>query len=157
MSLSTQLMHNSPVMKPHFNSLNPDFYDEPDEPYFPHHKYLSFKLKIHDLFTNKRMKEIILVVKMMCLHLRSGTRLTLSALRLLVSPIRLVSAAVWQTIQKKVVANYGMLEQFVSTVTDIVPELLTTRQKVQLTLGLRACVRRRSSHLLAATNIDHKI
>ncbi|XP_060950765.1 uncharacterized protein LOC133027703 [Limanda limanda] len=66
------------------------------------------------------------------------SRLTLSALRLLVSPIRLVSAAVWQTIQKKVVANYGMLEEFVSTVTDIVPELLTTRQKVQLSLGLRA-------------------
>ncbi|XP_053269218.1 uncharacterized protein LOC128426395 isoform X2 [Pleuronectes platessa] len=63
---------------------------------------------------------------------------TLSALRLLVSPLRLVSAAVWQTIQKKVVANYGMLEEFVSTVTDIVPELLTTRQKFQLTLGLRA-------------------
>ncbi|XP_019938430.2 zinc finger protein 287-like isoform X1 [Paralichthys olivaceus] len=66
------------------------------------------------------------------------TRPTLSALRLLVSPIRLVTAAVWQTIQQKVVANYGMLEEFVSMVTDIVPELLTTRQKVQLTLGLRA-------------------
>ncbi|GAA6234934.1 zinc finger protein 841-like [Lates japonicus] len=64
--------------------------------------------------------------------------LPLSALRLLVSPIQLVSAAVWQTIQHKVVADYGMLEEFVSMVTDIVPELLTIRQRAQLTLGLRA-------------------
>ncbi|XP_056221326.1 zinc finger protein 273-like [Seriola aureovittata] len=66
------------------------------------------------------------------------TCLPLPALRLLVSPMRLVSAAVWQTIQQKVVADYGMLEEFVSVVTDIVPELLTTHQRAQLILGLRA-------------------
>ncbi|XP_040922586.1 zinc finger protein 250-like [Toxotes jaculatrix] len=66
------------------------------------------------------------------------TRLPLSALRLLVSPIRLVSAAAWQTVQQKVVADYGMLEEFVSMVTDIVPELLTSHQRAQLILGLRA-------------------
>uniref|UniRef100_A0A8C4H416 TERF1-interacting nuclear factor 2 N-terminal domain-containing protein n=1 Tax=Dicentrarchus labrax TaxID=13489 RepID=A0A8C4H416_DICLA len=66
------------------------------------------------------------------------TRLPLSALRLLIPPVRLVSAAMWQTIQQKVVADYGMLEEFVSMVTDIVPELLTIRQRVQLILGLRA-------------------
>ncbi|XP_059180791.1 zinc finger protein 37-like [Centropristis striata] len=64
--------------------------------------------------------------------------LPLSALRLLVPPIRLVSAAMWQTVQQKVVADYGMLEEFVSMVTDIVPELLTPSEKVQLILGLRA-------------------
>ncbi|XP_039991910.1 zinc finger protein 841-like [Xiphias gladius] len=62
----------------------------------------------------------------------------LPALRLLVSPMRLVSAAAWQTLQRKVVADYGMLEEFVSVVTDIVPGLLTTRQRAQLILGLRA-------------------
>ncbi|XP_070783623.1 uncharacterized protein [Enoplosus armatus] len=67
-----------------------------------------------------------------------GASLPLSALRLLVPPIRLVSAAVWQTVQQKAVADYGMLEEFVSMVTDIVPDLLTTHQRAQLVLGLRA-------------------
>ncbi|XP_068438603.1 uncharacterized protein [Clinocottus analis] len=64
--------------------------------------------------------------------------LPLRSLRLLVPPIRLVSAAIWQTVQHKVVADYGMLEEFVSVVTDIVPELLTPSQRAQLILGLRA-------------------
>lgn len=51
-----------------------------------------------------------------------------------------MSAAVWQTIQRKVVSDYGMIEEFVSTVTDILPDLLSTEQKAQLTLGLRAQV-----------------
>uniref|UniRef100_I3KTX1 C2H2-type domain-containing protein n=1 Tax=Oreochromis niloticus TaxID=8128 RepID=I3KTX1_ORENI len=59
---------------------------------------------------------------------------------LLVPPLRLVSAAVWQTIQQKVVADYGMLEEFVSMVTDILPELLNSRQRTELSLGLRARV-----------------
>uniref|UniRef100_A0AAQ5YCP8 C2H2-type domain-containing protein n=1 Tax=Amphiprion ocellaris TaxID=80972 RepID=A0AAQ5YCP8_AMPOC len=67
-----------------------------------------------------------------------GAPLPLSVLRLLVTPLQLVSAAVWQTVQQKVVADYGMLEEFVSMVTDIVPELLTSRQRVQLILGLKA-------------------
>ncbi|XP_031179846.1 zinc finger protein 184-like isoform X1 [Sander lucioperca] len=71
-------------------------------------------------------------------NISKGAPLPLAALRLLVPPIRLVSAAIWQTVQQKVVADYGLLEEFVSTVTDIVPELLTTRQKAQLLLGLRA-------------------
>uniref|UniRef100_A0A668AX78 C2H2-type domain-containing protein n=1 Tax=Myripristis murdjan TaxID=586833 RepID=A0A668AX78_9TELE len=66
--------------------------------------------------------------------------LPLSCLRLLVPPFQLVSAAVWQTIQQKVVSDYGMLEEFVSMVTDVVPELLTSRQRAQLILGLRARV-----------------
>uniref|UniRef100_A0A3Q0T1W9 C2H2-type domain-containing protein n=1 Tax=Amphilophus citrinellus TaxID=61819 RepID=A0A3Q0T1W9_AMPCI len=38
-------------------------------------------------------------------------------------------------------SDYGMLEEFVSMVTDIVPELLTSRQRAELSLGLRAQVR----------------
>ncbi|CAJ1080522.1 zinc finger protein 287-like [Xyrichtys novacula] len=62
----------------------------------------------------------------------------LSALRLLVPPVRLVSAAIWQTVQMKNVADYGIIQEFVSLMTDNVPELLTPQQKAQLVLGLRA-------------------
>lgn len=65
-----------------------------------------------------------------------------------------MSAAIWQTIQQKVVSDYGMLEEFVSMVTDIVPDLLTAQQRAQLTLGLRAQVRR-SIHPLLTTNNYH--
>ena len=37
--------------------------------------------------------------------------------------------------------DYGMVEEFISTVSDIVPELLNADQKAQLLLGLRARVR----------------
>lgn len=73
---------------------------------------------------------------------RHAPGLPFSVLRLLVPPIRLVSAAIWKTIQQRVVSHYGMLEEFISMVTDIVPEILTIDQRVQLTLGLRARVRR---------------
>ncbi|XP_029311740.1 zinc finger protein 23-like [Cottoperca gobio] len=71
-------------------------------------------------------------------HTSKDPPLPLSALRLLVPPIRLISAAIWQTVQHKVVADYGILEEFVSMITDIVPELLSSRQRTQLLLGLRA-------------------
>ncbi|XP_075949212.1 uncharacterized protein LOC142951513 isoform X1 [Anarhichas minor] len=64
--------------------------------------------------------------------------LPLSCLRLLVPPLRLVSAAIWETVQQKVVANYGLLDDFVTAVTEIVPELLNPRQRCLLSLGLRA-------------------
>ncbi|KAG7239792.1 hypothetical protein INR49_028379 [Caranx melampygus] len=67
-----------------------------------------------------------------------GPSLALSTLRLLVPPIRLVSAAIWQTVEQKIVSDYGLLEEFVFMVTDIVPQLLSTRQRAELILGLRA-------------------
>lgn len=85
-------------------------------------------------------KTFISDVKMTHFCSHSGATLPLTALRLLVPPLRLVSAAVWQTIQQKVIADYGMLEEFVSMVTDILPELLTSRQRTELSLGLRARV-----------------
>lgn len=68
----------------------------------------------------------------------TGPTLPLSALRLLVSPIRLVSAAIWHTVEQKIVSDYGLLEEFVCMVTDIAPQLLSTRQRAELLLGLRA-------------------
>uniref|UniRef100_UPI0037E96E77 zinc finger protein 420-like n=1 Tax=Semicossyphus pulcher TaxID=241346 RepID=UPI0037E96E77 len=67
-----------------------------------------------------------------------GPTLPLSALRLLVPPIRLVSAAIWQTVEQKIVSDYGLLEEFVFMITELVPQLLSTRQRAELILGLRA-------------------
>lgn len=67
-----------------------------------------------------------------------GSSLSLSYLRLLVPPLRLVSAAIWQTVDQKIVSDYGLLEEFVFRVTQIVPQLLSTRQRAELILGLRA-------------------
>lgn len=70
--------------------------------------------------------------------------LLLPALRLFIPPLRLVSAAMWQVVQRGNVQDYGMVEEFVSTVSEIVPELLNADQKAQLLLGLRARVGVRS-------------
>lgn len=80
-----------------------------------------------------------------CFLLFVGPTLSLSTLRLLVSPIRLLSAAIWQTVEQKIVSDYGLLEEFVFMVTEIVPQLLSTRQRSELILGLRA----RVSYLLS--------
>ncbi|XP_061764628.1 zinc finger protein 420-like [Nerophis ophidion] len=69
---------------------------------------------------------------------QAGPSLPITTLRLLVPPIRLVSAAIWKTIEHKIVSDYGLLEEFVFMVTEIVPQLLSTRQRAELILGLRA-------------------
>ncbi|XP_008301636.1 zinc finger protein ZFMSA12A-like [Stegastes partitus] len=66
--------------------------------------------------------------------------LPLSSLRLLIPPLRLVTAAMWQVAWEQSVRHYGMLEDFVSLVTDAVPQLLTERQRSLLLLALRAKV-----------------
>lgn len=71
----------------------------------------------------------------------SEAPLLLPSLRLFIPPLRLVSAAMWQVVQRGDVQDYGMVEEFISTVTDIVPDLLNADQKAQLLLGLRARVR----------------
>ncbi|MCJ8743290.1 hypothetical protein PDJAM_G00092310 [Pangasius djambal] len=59
-------------------------------------------------------------------------------LHCVISPLRLLSAAMWHLIQQEAVTHYAMLEEFVSLITDTVPDLLSYRQKTQLTMGLRA-------------------
>ncbi|XP_014063913.2 zinc finger protein 79 [Salmo salar] len=44
----------------------------------------------------------------------------------------------WQVAQQRNVMQYGKLEEFVTLVTEMVPELLSSRQRTQLILGLRA-------------------
>ncbi|KAM9835800.1 uncharacterized protein ACBR49_019498 isoform 2-T2 [Aulostomus maculatus] len=66
--------------------------------------------------------------------------LPFSSLRLLVPPLRLLTAAMWQVVQQQSVKHYGMLEDFVSLVTEAIPQLLTGHQKSLLLLSLRAKV-----------------
>ncbi|KAG9331996.1 hypothetical protein JZ751_016272, partial [Albula glossodonta] len=63
--------------------------------------------------------------------------LLLSSLHLLVPPLQLMSAAMWQVVQQKDMMHYGKLEEFVSLVMETVPELLSDRQRTQLNVGLR--------------------
>ncbi|XP_031663084.1 uncharacterized protein LOC109872274 isoform X3 [Oncorhynchus kisutch] len=69
---------------------------------------------------------------------RDGLPLPLSSLRLLVPPLRLVSAALWQVVQQRDVMDYGLVEEFVTTVLEIVPDMMSYRDRVQLIMGLRA-------------------
>uniref|UniRef100_A0A1A8KUS4 C2H2-type domain-containing protein n=1 Tax=Nothobranchius kuhntae TaxID=321403 RepID=A0A1A8KUS4_NOTKU len=66
--------------------------------------------------------------------------LPVSSLRLLIPPLRLLTAAMWQVVQQRSLKHYGMLEDFVSLVTETVPQLLTERQRGLLLLALRAKV-----------------
>ncbi|KAL0994978.1 hypothetical protein UPYG_G00130200 [Umbra pygmaea] len=66
-----------------------------------------------------------------------GPLLPLPSLRLMIPPLRLVSAAIWQTVQYRHVVDYGVLEEFVTMVTTLVPELLNPKQTAQLILGLQ--------------------
>uniref|UniRef100_A0A3Q4ACZ4 C2H2-type domain-containing protein n=1 Tax=Mola mola TaxID=94237 RepID=A0A3Q4ACZ4_MOLML len=64
----------------------------------------------------------------------------LPSLRLLVPPLQLLSAAMWQLAKQKDVRNYERLQEFVLMVTEAVPGLINHRQRAQLILGLRARV-----------------
>ncbi|CAL8318840.1 unnamed protein product [Lota lota] len=64
--------------------------------------------------------------------------LPLPCLRLIVPPLRLLSAAMWQVAKRRDVLSYDKLQDFVFTLTEAFPGLLTQRQRAQLLLGLRA-------------------
>ncbi|TRY58896.1 hypothetical protein DNTS_003106 [Danionella cerebrum] len=62
----------------------------------------------------------------------------LSLMSFMVPPVRLLSAAMWQVTEHRQVKHYGMLGEFVTMVTETVPELINTHHRAQLILGLRA-------------------
>lgn len=72
----------------------------------------------------------------------SGCRLSISSLRLLVPTLRLMCAFAWQVVQSCNVLHYGKVEELVRLVTELAPDLLTPREKVQVLLKLRARVSR---------------
>ncbi|XP_020506223.1 zinc finger protein 11 [Labrus bergylta] len=67
-----------------------------------------------------------------------GDPLPLASLRLLVPPLQLMSASMMQVMKKKDVMSYWTVAEFVSLVTEMVPELLMYKHRTQLLLGLRA-------------------
>lgn len=85
----------------------------------------------------------------------SETNVTLSTLRLLVPPLRLLSAAMWQLAKQKDVMNYEKLQEFVFMVTEAVPGLISNIQRAQLILGLRARVRINFSFLYVIQDWKH--
>ncbi|XP_076152507.1 uncharacterized protein LOC143135993 [Alosa pseudoharengus] len=65
---------------------------------------------------------------------------SLTSLRLLVPPLRFMTAFMWQVAQKQNVEHYEKLENFVCLVTKVVPDILSYRQKSTLVMALRAKV-----------------
>uniref|UniRef100_A0A1A7WAJ3 C2H2-type domain-containing protein n=2 Tax=Iconisemion striatum TaxID=60296 RepID=A0A1A7WAJ3_9TELE len=61
-----------------------------------------------------------------------------ASLQLLVPPVRLMSAFMWNMVLQDGVKQYNHLLEYISLTTEIVPELLSPNQKAQLILGLRA-------------------
>lgn len=64
--------------------------------------------------------------------------LPLASLRLMASPLQLTYSYMWQVIRQRRVKQYGKVEEFVTMVTQTVPELMSYKQTAQLVLGLRA-------------------
>lgn len=87
---------------------------------------------------------LMLLLDHKCWHIvclpPAGNDLPVHYLRLLAPPLQLLSAAVWQVVQQGLVDHYGMLEEFVTMVTELVPELMSYSQRAQLIMGLRARV-----------------
>ncbi|XP_063072708.1 zinc finger and SCAN domain-containing protein 12-like [Engraulis encrasicolus] len=60
-----------------------------------------------------------------------------SSLHMWVPPLRLLSASIWQVVQQRQVQSYNRVEEFVSVVLELVPDLLSTEEKIELLIGLR--------------------
>lgn len=79
--------------------------------------------------------------------------LPLCSLRLLIPPLRLLSAAMWQVAQRREVLEYEKLDEFVTLVTATVPDLLSPKQRGKLLLRLRAKVSQRVSCEIKLHNV----
>lgn len=53
-----------------------------------------------------------------------------------------MSAVMWKVVHLKIIKHYGKVEEFVSLVSEAIPDILTSQQMTLLTLGLRAKVRK---------------
>nr|XP_015811273.2 zinc finger protein 11 isoform X1 [Nothobranchius furzeri] len=62
----------------------------------------------------------------------------LASLRLLVPPLQLMTASMWQVLKKQDVMSYWKVAEFIALVVELVPELLMYQHRTQLILGLRA-------------------
>ncbi|XP_062862716.1 zinc finger protein 3-like [Trichomycterus rosablanca] len=62
----------------------------------------------------------------------------LSSTRLLVPPLRLISAFMWRVVQQQKLEHYDKVEENILFITKIFPEILSERQRSALIMGLRA-------------------
>ena len=74
--------------------------------------------------------------------------LPLSSLRLLVSPIRLMTAFMWQVAEHHNIAHYGKLEEFVGLVSQAAPKFFNESQSTRLVIQLRTRVRSQCAKIL---------
>ncbi|KAL0966994.1 hypothetical protein UPYG_G00303190 [Umbra pygmaea] len=65
---------------------------------------------------------------------------SLPSLGFLIPPLRVMSAVMWQVVRQGKTKHYGKLEEFVSMVTQEVPELLSNRERWLLMLALKGRV-----------------
>ncbi|XP_076843449.1 TERF1-interacting nuclear factor 2 [Brachyhypopomus gauderio] len=70
--------------------------------------------------------------------MNNGETVPVASLRLLAPPLRLVSAAMWKVMQQRDAMHYGKLEEFVTSVSETVPGLLSYRHQAKLVVGLQA-------------------
>lgn len=105
-------------------------------------KYISSK-KGPFLLTVKKMPYSFEFIYYYAFLIHLEFSVPLSSLALLVPPLRLMSAVMWEVVRQRNIKHYGKLEEFVSMVTDAVPELMSKREGRLLSLGLRARVSER--------------
>lgn len=77
-----------------------------------------------------------------------GSTLPSASLQLLVPPVRLLSAFIWQVINQHSVMHYDRVADFITLATEIVPELLNISERAQLVMNLRARVRNSFSYFV---------
>ena len=88
--------------------------------------------------------------------------ISVSSMSLLVPPLRLMSALMWEVVRQRNVRQYGRVVEFVYLVTEAIPDIWTERQTQLLILALRAKVRGdgtdcwRLSSTLCGYNVDFR-
>ncbi|KAK3546717.1 hypothetical protein QTP70_033372, partial [Hemibagrus guttatus] len=83
-------------------------------------------------------RQLVLISVVSNFFFQSDEPLPIASLRLLAPPLRLVSAAMWKVMQQRDAMLYGKLEEFVTSVSETVPGLLSYRHQAKLSVGLRA-------------------
>ncbi|GAA6105826.1 zinc finger protein 37-like [Tachysurus ichikawai] len=64
--------------------------------------------------------------------------LPLCSVRMLVPPLRLMSAFMWRVVQQQNLEYFNKLEEYILCITRMVPDILSERQRSVLIMGLRA-------------------
>nr|XP_061795045.1 zinc finger protein ZFMSA12A-like [Nerophis lumbriciformis] len=63
--------------------------------------------------------------------------LPFASLRLMVPPLRVMSAIIWKVIHLRSVRHYGRVVEFITLVNEAIPDILTHKQRTLITVGLK--------------------